>query len=159
MEYFVLVILLVLFALETAAVFLPLLPDTVFFWTAVLLYRFVFADVNYSLYFWIGSLLITALILSADYISNVYFIKKQGGSRNTVLTALLAMFFGVLFFGPIGFIVLPFLSIFLLEYWKSRNREDSLKLAFSSIFAFFASTFVRFMMQMFLIIWFFIEIY
>src|SRR6056297_384288 len=101
MEYFVLVILLVLFALETAAVFLPLLPDTVFFWTAVLLYRFVFADVNYSLYFWIGSLLITALILSADYISNVYFIKKQGGSRNTVLTALLAMFFGVLFFGPI----------------------------------------------------------
>ncbi len=159
METFLLIIIIVLFTAEIAAVFLPFLPDTVFFWAAVLLYYFIDSNAVYSLYFWIGAVLITIIILAADYFSNLYFIKKQGGSNRTIITAVLAMILGTFLFGPLGFIVLPFVLIFLVEFWKSRNKRNSFKLALSSIFAFFASALAKLGMQLFLMIWFFIEIY
>lgn len=159
MDGLFLLIIIILFALEVAAVFLPVLPDTVFFWTAVILYRFLKADVSYSPYFWAGAVIITIIILLADYLSNLYFIKKQGGSKRTIFTAIMGMIVGTIFFGPIGFILLPFVSIFIVEYWRSRNRSNSLKLAFSSILAFLAGTIARLTMQLFLMAWFLIEIY
>ena len=159
MDGLILFIIIILFALEVAAVFLPVLPDTVFFWTAVILYRFLKTDVSYSPYFLAGAVIITIIILLADYLSNLYFIKKQGGSKRTIFTAILGMVVGTIFFGPIGFILLPFISIFIVEYWRSRNRSNSLKLAFSSILAFLAGTIARLTMQLFLMAWFLIEIY
>ncbi|MFW6000987.1 MAG: DUF456 domain-containing protein [Halanaerobium sp.] len=159
MESFLLIMVIILFAAEIAAIFLPFLPDTVFFWSAVLLYRFIDSNTVYSLYFCLGAVLITIIILSADYFSNLYFIKKRGGSNRTVITAVLAMIFGTIFLGPLGFILLPFISIFLIEFWKSRNKKNSFKLALSTIFAFFAGTFVKLGMQLFLMLWFFIEVY
>ena len=151
--------ILILFIIEIAAIFLPFLPDTVFFWSAVLLYRFIDSASVYSSYFWVGAILVSIIILTADYFSNLYFIKKQGGSSRTVITAVLAMVLGTILFGPLGFILLPALAVFLVEYWKSRNKKNSFKLALSSIFAFFAGAFAKLGMEIFLMIWFFIEIY
>lgn len=150
---------LILFAVEIAAIFLPVLPDSVFFWAAVILFKIIKTDINYSLYFWIGAILITVLIFFADYLANAYFIKKRGGSNRTIFAAVVGMLFGTIFLGPLGLIIAPFILIFVTEYWQSRNKEDSFKLALGSIFAFLTSTAVRLSMQIFLMIWFFIEIY
>lgn len=158
MDIFLLIMIIILFAVEIAAIFLPVLPDSVFFWAAVLLYRFIKA-INYSPYFLIGAILITVLIFLADYLSNAYFIKRQGGSRKTIIAAVVGMFVGTIVLGPFGFIIGPFVLIFTAEYWESRNKKNAIKLAFSSLFAFLASTAARLGMQVFLMIWFFIEIY
>ena len=159
MEIFLIVMVLILFGLEIAAIFLPVLPDSVFFWAAVILYKLIKTNVSYSLYFWVGAILITIMIFSADYLANAYFIKKRGGSNKTIFTAAVGMIIGTVFLGPLGFIIGPFFLIFIAEYWQSRNKKNSLKLAASSIFAFLAGTVARFSMQTFLMIWFFIEIY
>ncbi|RCW54213.1 DUF456 domain-containing protein [Halanaerobium sp. ST460_2HS_T2] len=159
MEIFLLLMILILFTLEIAAIFLPVLPDSVFFWAAVILYRIIKTDISYSPYFWTGAVLITVIIFLADYLANAYFIKRQGGTNRTIIAAVLGMILGTLFLGPLGFIIGPFLLIFIAEYWQSRNKRNSFKLALSSIFAFVASTASRLGMQIFLMIWFFIEIY
>ena len=153
------IIVLILFAVEIAAIFLPVLPDSVFFWAAVILFRVIKTEISYSPYFWTGALLITVLIFFADYLANAYFIKKRGGSNRTIFAAVFGMLFGTIFLGPLGFIIAPFILIFVTEYWQSRNKENSFKLALGSIFAFLTSTAVRLSMQIFLMIWFFIEIY
>ncbi|MFW5737143.1 MAG: DUF456 domain-containing protein [Halanaerobium sp.] len=158
MEIFLIIMLLILFALEIAAIFLPVLPDSIFFWAAVILYRLIKTDISYSTYFWIGAILITVLVFLADYLANAYFIKKQGGSNRTIMAAVVGMIVGTIFLGPLGFIIGPFILIFTAEYWQSRNKKNSFKLALSSIFAFLASTASRLAMQIFLMIWFFIEI-
>jgi len=150
---------LILFAVEIAAIFLPVLPDSVFFWAAVILFRVIKTEISYSPYFWTGAILITVLIFFADYLANAYFIKKRGGSNRTIFAAVVGMLFGTIFLGPLGFIIAPFILIFVTEYWQSRNKENSFKLALGSIFAFLTSTAVRLSMQIFLMIWFFIEIY
>ncbi|MGM0498842.1 MAG: DUF456 domain-containing protein [Bacillota bacterium] len=159
MDIFLVIMVLILFAVEIAAIFLPVLPDSVFFWAAVILFKIIKTDINYSLYFWIGAILITVLIFFADYLANAYFIKKRGGSNRTIFAAVVGMLFGTIFLGPLGLIIAPFILIFVTEYWQSRNKEDSFKLALGSIFAFLTSTAVRLSMQIFLMIWFFIEIY
>ncbi|MFW5687264.1 MAG: DUF456 domain-containing protein [Halanaerobium sp.] len=159
MEIFLIIMLLILFALEIAAIFLPVLPDSIFFWAAVILYRLIKTDISYSPYFWIGAILITVLVFLADYLANAYFIKKQGGSNRTIMAAVVGMIVGTIFLGPLGFIIGPFILIFTAEYWQSRNKKNSFRLALSSIFAFLASTVSRLAMQIFLMIWFFIEIY
>jgi hypothetical protein len=159
LDIFLVIMVLILFAVEIAAIFLPVLPDSVFFWAAVILFKIIKTDINYSLYFWIGAILITVLIFFADYLANAYFIKKRGGSNRTIFAAVVGMLFGTIFLGPLGLIIAPFILIFVTEYWQSRNKEDSFKLALGSIFAFLTSTAVRLSMQIFLMIWFFIEIY
>lgn len=159
MNLFLIIMVIILFSLEIAAIFLPVLPDSVFFWSAVLLYSLIQTEVSYSLYFWLGAILVTILVFLADYLANAYFIKKQGGSNKTIAAAVVGMISGTIFIGPLGFIVGPFVLIFLFEYWQSRNRKNSFKLALSSIFAFLTSTLSRLGLQLFLMIWFFIEIY
>ena len=159
MDIFLIIMVLILFAVEIAAIFLPVLPDSVFFWAAVILFRVIKTEISYSPYFWTGAILITVLIFFADYLANAYFIKKRGGSNRTIFAAVVGMLFGTIFLGPLGFIIAPFILIFVTEYWQSRNKENSFKLALGSIFAFLTSTAVRLSMQIFLMIWFFIEIY
>lgn len=158
MQFLLYIIIIVLFILELAAIFVPLLPDSVFFWSAVILYRIIMPEFEYSIYFWIGAVIITILVFLANYLSNAYFVKRKGGSNKTVIAAVIGIFLGAFIFGPPGFIIGPFLLIFIVEYWQSKNRENAVRLAFSSLSAFFASTFARLLMQLFLIIWFFIEI-
>jgi len=159
LDIFLIIMVLILFAVEIAAIFLPVLPDSVFFWAAVILFRVIKTEISYSPYFWTGAILITVLIFFADYLANAYFIKKRGGSNRTIFAAVVGMLFGTIFLGPLGFIIAPFILIFVTEYWQSRNKENSFKLALGSIFAFLTSTAVRLSMQIFLMIWFFIEIY
>ncbi len=159
MEIFLVIMVLILFAVEIAAIFLPVLPDSVFFWAAVILYRLLKTDISYSPYFWTGAVLLTVVVFMADYLANAYFIKKQGGSNRTIMAAVVGMIVGTIFLGPLGFIIGPFVLIFITEYWQSRNKSNSFKLAISSIFAFAASTASRLGLQIFLMIWFFIEIY
>jgi len=159
LDIFLLIMVLILFAVEIAAIFLPVLPDSVFFWAAVILFRVIKTEISYSPYFWTGAILITVLIFFADYLANAYFIKKRGGSNRTIFAAVVGMMFGTIFLGPLGLVIAPFILIFVTEYWQSRNKEDSFKLALGSIFAFLTSTAVRLSMQIFLMIWFFIEIY
>ena len=159
MDIFLITMVLILFVLEAAAIFLPVLPDSIFFWSAIILYRLIKTGASYSAYFWTGAVLVTILIFLTDYLANAYFIKKQGGSNKTIAAAVVGMIIGTIFLGPLGFIIGPFFSIFIFEYWQSRNKRNSFKLAVSSIFAFLAGTFSRLGLQLFLMIWFFIEIY
>lgn len=159
MDIFLVILILILFIVEITAIFLPVLPDSIFFWSAVILYRLIKTNLNYSTSFLLGAVLITILIFLADYLANAYFIQKNGGDFKTIVVSVIGMVFGSLFLGPLGFILGPFVFIFIVQYWQSKDKKNSFKLAAASIFAFLASTAARLGMQLFLMIWFFIEIY
>ncbi|MGM0602977.1 MAG: DUF456 domain-containing protein [Bacillota bacterium] len=158
MELLIIFFVALLLILNIVGVFIPALPDSLFFWIAILLYRFVMPEVYYTVYFWTASILLTVLIFLTDYLANVYFIKKEGGGKDTMLAAAVGLILGIIFMGPVGIVAGPFLLIFVFEYWKSRNRKNSFKLAAGAITAFFAGTAARFILQLILIIWFIIEI-
>ncbi|SFL38357.1 DUF456 domain-containing protein [Halanaerobium salsuginis] len=154
MDIFLIILVLILFSLEIIAIFLPVLPEGVFFWLAIILYKFIKVDLSYSIYFWIAAIIVTILLFLADYLAGAYFIKKRGGSNKTILAAGIGIILGALFLGPLGFIIGPFLTIFILEFYLSRNKNKSFQIALSSIFALITGTTAKLILELFLMIWF-----
>ena len=91
--------------------------------------------------------------------SSAYFIKRQGGNRAQILTAFAGIIAGLVVLGPIGIIVGPLLGVFAVAWYQSRDYRSSLTAATSVILAFISSSIVKFLLQLVVIVWFFLEIF
>ncbi|MEJ6952615.1 DUF456 domain-containing protein [Natronospora cellulosivora (SeqCode)] len=152
------IIIVFLFILSLIGVIVPIIPATIPLWVGLLLYHFAIAELALSLSFWLGMFFITILILASDFYTNVYFVRKYGGSKWAVLGAALGLFLGLLIFGPFGIILGPLLAVFLITYIESNDHDKAFKTAIGTIFAFFSSGVIKIVLQVIMIIWFFISI-
>lgn len=80
-------LVIVLFLTSLIGVVVPFIPDTLLLWAGVLLHRFALAAEGYPLLFWIGMAAATLLIIGADLLANLVFVKKYGGDKWTMLAA------------------------------------------------------------------------
>lgn len=151
-------LIVILFLTGIAGVFIPMIPDIIPVWIAVLIYHFGSVGIVLPNTFWVGLVITTIITVFSDFFANAFAVKKTGGSNLSVLAALLGLVLGLVFLGPIGVIIGPFGSIFLVEFIKSNSRDykKSLKIAFSTVFAYIGSAVVKLLLIMFIIIWFFI---
>jgi len=151
-----------LFALSLIGVFLPVIPDTIPLWAGFLVYQFVMATPGEELsyVFWTGIVIMTILLIGADLLANLYFVKKYGGSKWSSLGAMAGIILGIFIFPPIGMIVLPFVFVFLIELSAQKQPvEKAVKVAFGTLVAFLGSAVVKVGLQLVMIGWFFLDIF
>lgn len=158
MEWVLWTVIILLFLLSIGGVIIPVLPDTLFVWAGFLLYQFVLADVSLPASFWWGMGMITLLIIGSDYVANLVFVKKYGGSRWAMAGAIFGMIFAPFIMGPIGILIGPFVTVLIIELFRKKEFESALKVGMATIFALFSSTIVKIVLQLIMIIWFFIVI-
>ena len=154
MEIFLYLIIGVFFVLSLIGSFIPIIPDVIPIWIGVAIYHFFLNDSILSQGFFISLVLITILIQLADFLANEYFVKKSGGNNLSILGAFLGLIGGMIFLGPLGLIIGPFFGVLLVEYLNNRNRDKSLKIAFSTLLAYLGSGFIKFILQIMVIVWF-----
>lgn len=154
MEIFLYLIIGVFFVLSLIGSFIPIIPDVIPIWIGVAIYHFFLNDSILSQGFFISLVLITILIQLADFLANAYFVKKSGGNNLSILGAFLGLIGGMIFLGPLGLIIGPFFGVLLVEYLNNRNRDKSLKIAFSTLLAYLGSGFIKFILQIIVIVWF-----
>lgn len=151
-------IIVILFLVSIIGVFIPMVPDIIPVWISILIFHF--GPFTYTLprTFWVVLIIFTIISLLADFISNAIVVKKSGGSNLSVIAALIGLVIGLLFLGPLGIIIGPFVAIFLAEYYQKQNKDYNkpLKIAFSTVFAFIGSGIVKVLFLLFIIIWFFV---
>lgn len=158
MEIFLWIVIVLLFSLSIAGIFLPVLPDTVLLWVGFLLYHFGIAAPGAGLpaSFWWGMVVLSILLYGADLMTNLYFVKKYGGSRWSSLGAVIGIILGLFLFPPIGMIVLPFLFVLGIEtFMQKQPIEKAIRVGFGSLVAFLSSAVVKVVLQVAMIIWFF----
>ncbi|WP_134686710.1 DUF456 domain-containing protein [Brevibacillus migulae] len=159
MDIILWIIVVLLFALSIAGIFLPVLPDTILLWAGFLLYQFGIAEPGVGLpaSFWWGMVVMSILLYGADLMTNLYFVKKYGGSKLSSIGAVLGIILGIFFFPPIGMIVLPFLFVIGIETLiQKRPIEQAVKVGFGSLIAFLGSAVVKVVLQIVMIVWFFL---
>lgn len=159
MEILLWIVVVVLFALSIAGIFLPVLPDTILLWVGFLLYQFFIADPGAGLpsSFWWGMAALSVLLYGADLLTNAYFVKKYGGSKWSSLAAVLGILVGIFAFPPFGMIILPFVFVVLVElFLQQQPLERAIKAGFGSLIGFLGSGVVKVVLQLAMIIWFFI---
>ncbi|GEB33735.1 membrane protein [Brevibacillus parabrevis] len=159
MDILLWIVVLVLFALSIAGIFLPVLPDTILLWAGFLLYHFFIADPGAGLpaSFWWGMVVFSILLYGADLLTNMYFVKKYGGSKWSSVAAAAGIFLGIFVFPPFGMIVLPFVFVVLVELLvQNQPFERAVKAGFGSLIGFLGSAVVKVVLQVTMIIWFFL---
>ncbi|MBO8162600.1 MAG: DUF456 family protein [Brevibacillus sp.] len=162
MEILLWIVIVALFALSILGVFLPVLPDTVLLWAGFLLYHFLLADPGAGLpaSFWWGMVGLSVLLFGADLITNLFFVKKYGGSKWSSLAAVAGIVLGLFLFPPFGMLLLPFLLVLGVEIGVEKKTLDgALKVALGTLVAFLSSSVMKVVIQLGMISWFFLVVW
>ncbi|WP_400163469.1 DUF456 domain-containing protein [Brevibacillus sp. TJ4] len=161
MDILLWIVIVALFALSIAGIFLPVIPDTILLWAGFLLYHFFVADPGAGLpaSFWWGMVGLSVLLFGADFLTNMYFVKRYGGSKWSSFAAVLGIILGIFIFPPFGMIILPFVFVVLVELFvQNQPLERAIKAGFGSLLGFLGSAVVKVVLQIAMIIWFFLAI-
>src|SRR5690554_5388504 len=151
MEYFFLILGLLLIVVGFLGSFLPVIPGPPLSWLGLLCLYFIKGiPTDYWL---LGvTLLITIVVSILDYVIPAQGTKYFGGSNYGVWGTTLGLIVGIFAPIPLGFIIGPFVGAFIGELiYERNNSKRALKAATGSFIGFVVSTFMKFVYCMVLL--------
>jgi uncharacterized protein YqgC (DUF456 family) len=157
MEILYWILIVAFFVLSFVGLIFPIIPSVLVLWGGFLIYQFLIASDELSLFFWISMVALTIFIFVVDFIANSHFVKKSGGSKWGERIAVIATIVGSFVFPPFGLIIVPFIAVFLVEFLQKKEAKASLKVAVGTIIGFLSSTLAKVFIQLGMISWFIIE--
>lgn len=127
--------------------FLPVLPGPITGWVGLLMLHLT--KVIPMDWTFLGITLgVAILIWGIDFIIPAWGTKKFGGSKYGIWGTILGLIIGLVFLGPLGIIVGPFLGAFVGELiHDSTDSKRAVKAAFGSLVGFMLSTGLKFLVS------------
>jgi len=143
MDIFLVILAAFIMLLGIIGSFLPVLPGPLTSWFGLLVLHLTDAvPMNWT--FLIITLIIALLIWLLDYIIPALGTKKFGGSKFGMIGTTIGLILGLIFLGPFGIIIGPFLGAYVGELMNKSNSKKAAKAAFGSFLGFLTSTFIKF---------------
>lgn len=128
--------------------FLPVLPGPITGWVGLLILHLTNAVPQDWTFLGI-TLVIAILIWLMDYVIPALGTKKFGGSKYGIWGTTIGLIIGLLFLGPFGIIVGPFVGAFIGELmYDSKDSNRAIKAAFGSFIGFLFSTGLKFLVSL-----------
>jgi uncharacterized protein YqgC (DUF456 family) len=147
MDIFLLFVGLFFVLLGVIGSFLPVLPGPITGWVGLLMLHLT--KVIPMDWTFLGITLgVAILIWGIDFIIPALGTKKFGGSKYGIWGTILGLIIGLVFLGPLGIIVGPFLGAFVGELiHDSTDSKRAVKAAFGSLVGFMLSTGLKFLVS------------
>ncbi|MGE4347672.1 MAG: DUF456 domain-containing protein [Flavobacteriaceae bacterium] len=143
MEYFFLILGLILLIVGFLGSFLPIIPGPPLSWFGLLCLYFV-KGIPFDYWFLGITLFITVVVSVLDYVIPAQGTKRFGGSKYGVWGTTIGLIVGILTPIPFGFIIGPFVGALIGELiYDSSNTERALKAALGSFIGFLAGTLIK----------------
>ncbi|RLL42096.1 DUF456 domain-containing protein [Oceanobacillus piezotolerans] len=158
-DFIVWIVIIAMFVLSFVGILYPIVPSVLVLWVGFLLYQFIINPDELTIVFWIAMILFTVFLFVADIIANSYFVKKYGGSKWGERGAAIAVIVGSFIIPPLGVIVVPFLAVFVIELIQRRTPKDAIRASIGSLFGFLGGSAAKVLIQLIMIVWFFIVIW
>ncbi|MGE0090502.1 MAG: DUF456 domain-containing protein [Bacteroidales bacterium] len=135
MDYFLLVLSILLIITGLLGCVLPVLPGPPFSFLGLLLLHFTkFADFTVTLL--IATAVLAIIVTVLDYIVPIWGTKKFGGSKAGQWGATIGMIIGMLFLGPLGLILGPLVGAIIGELIKGTESRQALSASFGAFIGF-----------------------
>ena len=123
--------------------FLPVLPGPLTGWVGLFLLH-QSDRIPQDNTFLLTSFAIALLVFLIDYVIPALGTKKYGGSKKGIIGSTIGLVIGLLFLGPLGIIVGPFLGAYSGELLNKTEQKQALKAALGSLIGFLTGVFLKF---------------
>ena len=123
--------------------FLPVIPGPLTSWLGLFLLHQserIESDSN----FLTVTFFIALSVFLVDYIIPALGTKKFGGSKKGIVGATIGVIIGILFLGPLGILIGPFIGAFTGEKLNQTPNKQAAKAAFGSFIGFITGVFLKF---------------
>lgn len=145
------VIIIACFIFSFLGLVYPIIPSVLVIWVGVVLYHFGINPNKLSWISWTILVLLTILLFLADYLVNLHFVDKAGGSKWGMRAATIGLIVGSFVIPPFGVIIVPFALVLIAEMIQKRTFQESIKVAFATLIAFLSGTFAKAIIQLIMI--------
>ncbi|AIQ20318.1 MULTISPECIES: DUF456 domain-containing protein [Paenibacillus] len=151
------ILIIALIAVGLAGAVYPILPGALAIYLAFFVYGWFFSFEPFGVWFWLFQTLIVIILFVADYVVGAWGVKKFGGSRASVIGSTIGLILGPIL-TPIGLILGPFIGAFVGELMAGSNPGKAVKVSFGALLGLFSSTVVKIILQIAMVVLFFIWI-
>jgi uncharacterized protein YqgC (DUF456 family) len=151
MDIMIWIIISACFILSFVGLVYPIVPSVLVIWLGVVLYHFCINRHELSWITWSMLLLLTALLFAADYLVNLHFVERAGGTKWGTRAATIGLIIGSFVYPPFGVIIVPFALVLVFEMMQKKTFKESFKVAFATLVAFLSGTFAKAVIQLLMI--------
>lgn len=151
-------IIILLFVIGMLGTVYPILPGVIAIYAAFFVYGWLISFEPFGVWFWTIQTVILVILFIADYAVGAVSVKKYGGSRASVIGMTIGLIFGPFIIPAFGLIVGPFLGAVVGELTQVQDLNHALRVGWGSLVGLFASVIMKILLQLLMIILFFIWI-
>ncbi|WP_026691326.1 DUF456 domain-containing protein [Alteribacter aurantiacus] len=151
------IVIIGFFLLSFVGLIYPVIPGILMVWLGFFTYQFFLGSLGF--WSWGSLIVLTVLIFAADFVANMYFVERRGGSKWGGRMAIVGLIVGAFVVPPFGIIIVPFVLVFITEYVIRNDVNAALKIGTGTVFAFLSSTVAKFIIQVTIMIVFFLDVW
>ncbi|WP_409369986.1 DUF456 domain-containing protein [Lysinibacillus sp. 38-6] len=153
------IVVIACFIVSFVGLVYPIIPGVLFLIGGFLLYGLFFSFADLSWWFWAIEIVFVVLLFAADTVANALGLKKFGGSNAGMWGSTIGLLIGPFVIPVAGILLGPFLGAVIAELIVERRTVgEAVKSGVGSLVGFFTSTIAKAVIQIVMIILFFITI-
>jgi uncharacterized protein len=146
------IVIVACFVISFVGLVYPIIPAVFMIWAGVAVYHFGINNDELSWISWAMLAVLTVLLFLADYLANLHFVDKAGGSKWGMRAATVGLIVGSFVLPPFGVIIVPFALVLLAELLQKKSVQESAKVAVATLVAFLSGTFAKAVIQFMMIV-------
>ncbi|WP_026676718.1 DUF456 domain-containing protein [Fictibacillus gelatini] len=143
------------FLLAFVALFYPILPGVLFLALGFILYGVFYSFTPFTIPFIIIQAILFISLFVVDYVSNLYGVKRKGGSKAAIWGSTIGLIVGPFVIPIAGLLVGPFLGAVLAEIIvHKKSFPEAFRVGIGSLLGFIGGTIVKIFVQLIMICYF-----
>jgi uncharacterized protein len=155
MELVYWLIIVLFFLVSFVGLIYPIIPGVLFLVGGFIVYGLLFSFEPFNWLFWSIQSLFVLLLFGADYLANMFGVKKFGGSKAGIWGSTIGLLIGPFIIPILGIILGPFIGAVIAELLiNKRGLRESLRVGVGSVVGFISSVITKGLIQLFMIIYF-----
>lgn len=159
MDLIALIIVIIFFLAGIIGTLLPVMPGVILIWAGMFIYGLITGFSELSASFFILQGIAVLLVLVIDYFTTALGTKRFGGSKIATWAAVFGLFVGMIFLGIPGIIFGPFLGALAGELIQKVPLKKALYASFGTLAGLLGGVFLKLVIELLMILWFFITIF
>lgn len=151
-------LVIILFTVGMAGAVYPILPGVLAIYASYFIYGWFFGFEDYSLWFWLIQTFIVVVVFIADYAVSAMGVQRFGGSKASVWGSTIGIIIGPFVIPVAGLVLGPFIGAAGAELLRGTPVKESMRIGIGSVLGLLASTVVKVILQLAMIVLFVIWI-